>query len=82
MIAVYYAPVFIFESLQAREWALAPGAFELKWRKFAIEQNRMKPSRWRKLVREKHPVVQFREVATHEYVAVAVDGEVTEYGRK
>jgi hypothetical protein len=47
----------------------------------AIEQNRMKPSRWGKLAREKHQVVQFRDVETHKYVAVAVDGEITEYGR-
>jgi hypothetical protein len=40
-----------------------------------------KPSRWGKLAREKHQVVQFRDVATHKYVAVAVDGEITEYGR-
>jgi len=54
--------------------------FELNGRKFeAIEQNRMKPSRWGKLAREKHQVVQFRDVATHKYVAVAVDGEVSEY---
>jgi hypothetical protein len=54
--------------------------FELKGRKFeAIEQNRMKSSRWGKLAREKHQVVQFRDVATHKYVAVAVDGEITEY---
>jgi hypothetical protein len=54
--------------------------FELNGRRFeAIEQNRMKPSRWGKLAREKHEVVQFRDVATHKYVAVAVDGEVTEY---
>jgi hypothetical protein len=54
--------------------------FELNGRKFeAIEQNRVKPSRWGKLAREKHQVVQFRDVATHKYVAVAVDGEVTEY---
>ncbi len=47
----------------------------------AIEQNRMKPSRWGQLAREKHQVVQFRDVETHKYVAVAVDGEITEYGR-
>jgi len=47
----------------------------------AIEQNRMKPSRWGQLARERHPVVQFRDVETHKYVAVAVDGEITEYGR-
>jgi hypothetical protein len=46
----------------------------------AIEQNPEKPSRWGKLAREKHQVVQFRDVATHKYVAVAVDGEITEYG--
>jgi hypothetical protein len=46
----------------------------------AIEQNREKPSRWGKLAREKHQVVQFRDVETHKYVAVSVDGEVQEYG--
>jgi hypothetical protein len=45
----------------------------------AIEQNRDKPSRWGKLAREKHQVVQFRDVATHKYVAVSVDGEVKQY---
>jgi hypothetical protein len=47
----------------------------------AIEQNRLKPSRWGQLARERHQVVQFRDVETHKYVAVAVDGEITEYGR-
>lgn len=47
----------------------------------AIEQNREKPSRWGKLAREKHQVVQFRDVETHKYVAVSVDGEVQEYGK-
>jgi hypothetical protein len=56
--------------------------FRLNGRVFeAIEQNREKPSRWGKLAREKHQVVQFRDVAMHKYVAVAVDGEITEYGR-
>ena len=56
--------------------------FRLGGRVFeAIEQNREKPSRWGKLAREKHQVVQFRDVATHRYVAVAVDGEITAYGR-
>ena len=56
--------------------------FKLNGRMFeAIEQNRMKPSRWGKLARAKHQVVQFRDVETHKYVAVAVDGEITEYGR-
>jgi hypothetical protein len=56
--------------------------FELNGRLFeAIEQNPEKPSRWGKLAREKHQVVQFRDVATHKYAAVAVDGEIREYGR-
>lgn len=45
----------------------------------AIEQNPEKPSRWGQLAREKRQVVQFRDVVTHKYVAVAVDGEVREY---
>lgn len=56
--------------------------FRLNGRVFeAIEQNREKPSRWGKLAREKHQVVQFRDVETHKYVAVSVDGEVQEYGK-
>jgi len=56
--------------------------FEVNGRKFeAIEQNRDKPSRWGQLAREKHQVVQFRDAETHKYVAVSVDGEITEYGR-
>ena len=47
----------------------------------AIEQNPEKPSRWGKLAREKHQVVQFRDVETHKYVAVSLDGGVREYGK-
>jgi hypothetical protein len=47
----------------------------------AIEQNPEKPSRWGKLARDGHRVVQFRNLATQNYVAAAVDGKVTEYGR-
>ncbi len=47
----------------------------------AIEQNPDKPSRWAELARNGHRVVQFREVGSGKYVAVAVDGQVTEYGR-
>jgi hypothetical protein len=47
----------------------------------AIEQNRDKPSRWGKLAREKHQVVQFRDLVTRKYVAVSVDGEVLKYGK-
>jgi len=56
--------------------------FKMQGREFdAIEQNPRKLSRWAKLAREKHQVVQFRDVATQKYVAVSVDGEITEYGR-
>jgi len=47
----------------------------------AIEQNRKKPSHWGQLARQGHQVVQFQDVVTKKYVAVVVDGEVTEYGR-
>jgi hypothetical protein len=47
----------------------------------AIEQNPEKPSRWGQLARQGKRVVQFRDLQTHKYVAVAVDGEVHEYGR-
>ena len=47
----------------------------------AIEQNPEKPSRWGKLAREGHRVVQFRDLATQKYVAVAVDEKVREYGK-
>jgi hypothetical protein len=47
----------------------------------AIEQNPEKPSRWGQLARAGRSVVQFRDLQTHKYVAVAVDGEVREYGR-
>lgn len=45
----------------------------------AIEQNPEKPSHWGKLAREQHQVVQFRDIESHKYVAVAVDGKVREY---
>ena len=47
----------------------------------AIEQNPEKPSRWGKLARAGHRVVQFRDLQTQKYVAVAVDGKLKEYGR-
>lgn len=47
----------------------------------AIEQNAEKPSRWGKLAREGHRVVQFRDLQSQKYVAVAVDGKIQEYGR-
>lgn len=46
----------------------------------ATEQNPDKPSRWGQLARQGHKVVQFRDLQTGRYVAVALDGEVTVYG--
>jgi len=55
--------------------------FKLDGRLFeAIEQNPDKPSRWGQLAREKHQVVQFRDLESHKYVAAAVDGKVQLYG--
>ena len=78
----------IFEEQKIRVQRVGSGRlrmvqFRLNGRVFeAIEQSRAKPSRWGKLAREKHQVVQFRDVETHKYVAVAVDGEVQEYGKR
>ncbi len=46
----------------------------------AIEQNPEKPSEWGKLARQGHQVVQFKDVETNRFVAVAVDGRVRVYG--
>jgi hypothetical protein len=46
-----------------------------------IEQNPEKPSRWGKLARDGHQVVQVRDVELGKYVAAVVDGKVREYGR-
>lgn len=56
-------------------------AFSLEGRQYAaIEQNPGKPSRWGRLARSGHLVVQFKDVLTNRFVAVAVDGEAKEYG--
>jgi len=47
-----------------------------------IEQNPEKPSRWGKLARDGHRVVQFRDLGSGKYVAAVVDGKVTEYGHR
>ena len=47
----------------------------------AIVQNPDEPSRWGKLARKGHSVVQFRDLLTQKYVAAAVDGKITQYGR-
>lgn len=46
----------------------------------AIEQNPSKLSRWGQLARSGHQVVQFKDILTNKFVAVAVDGEAREYG--
>jgi hypothetical protein len=46
-----------------------------------IEQNPDKSSRWGKLARDGHQVVQVRDVDSGKYVAAVVDGKVLEYGR-
>jgi hypothetical protein len=56
--------------------------FQLDGRDYqAIEQNPEKPSQWGQLARKGHHVVQFRDVASGKYVAVAIDGEIKEYGK-
>ena len=46
----------------------------------AIEQNPEKLSPWGRLARSGHQVVQFRDAESNKFVAVAVDGDVKEYG--
>ena len=46
----------------------------------AIEQNPEKPSRWGKLARDGHRVVQFKDEALGKFIAVSVDGQVKRYG--
>jgi hypothetical protein len=61
---------------------LRTAAFEMSGRECqAIEQNPDKPSRWGRLARAGHLVVQFKDVATNRFAAVAVDGDVKEYGK-
>jgi hypothetical protein len=56
--------------------------FETGGREYqVIEQNPDKPSRWGKLARAGHRVVQVRDVESGKYVAAVVDGKVTEYTR-
>lgn len=58
-------------------------SFRMNGREYrGIEQNPDKPSRWGQLARSGHQVVQFKDVQTNRFVAVAVDGDVKEYGRK
>jgi hypothetical protein len=47
----------------------------------AIQQNPEKASRWGKLARDGQRVVQFRDLVSQKYVAVAVDQKIQEYSR-
>ncbi len=54
--------------------------FTVNGREFmAIEQNAAKPSYWAQLARAGHDVVQFKDMVTGRFVAVAVDGAVKQY---
>ncbi len=56
-------------------------AFSMSGREYqAIEQNPEKPSRWGQLARSGHQVVQFKDMLTNKFIAVAVDGDVKVYG--
>jgi hypothetical protein len=48
----------------------------------AIEQNPEKPSRWGKMARDGHRVVQIRDIAAAKYVGVVADDKVMEYGKR
>jgi len=61
---------------------LKTARFQMSGREYeALEQNPEKPSRWGKLARDGHRVVQFRDVLSGKYVGVAVDGKVRVYGK-
>jgi hypothetical protein len=56
-------------------------AFTIDGRQYlAVEQNPEKLSRWGQLAKAGRQVVQFKDMETNRFVAVAVDGEVTAYG--
>ena len=60
---------------------LKTAAFSVEGHEYeAIEQNPEKPSRWGRLARSGHQVVQFKDAESNRFVAVVVDGEVTFYG--
>jgi hypothetical protein len=60
---------------------LKTAAFRVEGHEYqAIEQNPEKASRWGRLARSGHQVVQFKDTETNKFVAVVVDAEVTFYG--
>jgi hypothetical protein len=66
---------------RTRKQGLKTVSFAVGGRQYvAIEQNADKPSRWGQLARSGHEVVQFKDVQTNRFVAVAVDGEAKDYG--
>jgi len=66
---------------RTRRLRLKTLTFRMGGREYAaIEQNPEKPSRWGRLARAGHKVVQFKDVESNRFVAVAVDAEITEYG--
>jgi hypothetical protein len=72
----------IFDVKKTSSQRLKTLRFQLEGREYqAIEQNPEKPSRWGQLARKGHHIVQFRDVASGKYVAVAVNGEIKEYGK-
>jgi hypothetical protein len=72
----------IFEVKRTSSQRLKTLRFQMDGREYqGIEQNPEKPSRWGQLARKGHHVVQFRDVASGKYVAVAIDGEIKEYGK-
>ena len=69
-----------FEVKRTSSQRLKTLRFQMDGREYqGIEQNPEKPSRWGQLARKGHHVVQFRDVASGKYVAVAIDGEIKEY---
>ena len=71
-----FVPVRVTSRQHLKTAAFAVGGHEYQ----AIEQNPEKPSRWGQLARSGHQVVQFKDLETNKFLAVAVDGEVTFYG--
>ncbi len=71
----------VFEVKRTSSQRLKTVRFQVDGREYqAIAQNPEKPSRWGQMARQAHEVVRFRDLATGKYIAVAVNGEVKEYG--
>ena len=66
--------------MQNRRYVTGLTHFRLKMNGREYEAIEEKPSRWGELARKGHNVVQFKDVASDRFVAVAVDGKVKVYG--